>query len=128
MLREITFDCAAYTAYKTTPNSITGYVTLTDGMKLACVVNNHWRRFTVGAIRLDDLKPGQSYDEAVAAEMAKPGGKQHWINQDCAVISNSPTAKEKVNAVEIGQTVLMQGVVYEIMQMPNGNLALREPI
>jgi len=125
MTRQISYDCPAFTAYKLTPDLLVGYIKLTDGMKLAINVNGMFRRYTVGALRLDNLKPGQTYEDMVAKELAKNDGKRHWINQDATVITSGNTAKETRLSVELGDTVLLQGIVYTV-ERRGERLSLRQ--
>lgn len=124
-LRKIAFECPAYISYKVEPNH-TGYVHLKAGDRLACKVAGRFRRYTVGAISLDDLAPGETYEKAVAKELKKHGGKRHWINQDSVVISNYKEPQEKVLGVEIGNTILLQGKVYHLVETANNNIGLLE--
>lgn len=126
-LRKTVYTCPAFIAYELNEDIIEGQIKLTDGMSLAVDMGGDagpkWRRFTVGALRMDDLKTGETMESYVAKEIAK-GGRQHWINADAACITSHKQPQEKRFAVEVGATVLMQGVLYTIERAANDNLKL----
>ena len=94
---------------------------LTDGEELHC--EGKYGTFTIGSVVGYALQYNECPIKA-AKNAERQGHKLQWINANCSVISNTPSAKRKLIQVRIGMKVRFQGVISTIEKAPNDNLKL----
>lgn len=82
-----------------------------------------WYRYKLGSVISYSMETGD--DPIRAYERAKEHGHaMHWANA-CAVVLAANKEKDSGFAAEIGETILFEGIFFQIVNAPNSNVALK---
>ena len=129
--RKIVYSCPAYDVYESPMHwRYNDLLHLKHGMPLACKdFREQYKCFSAGSMMgycRDDLAPGENMQDHINESLARgPEHKEHWINANAVCITDHKQARVHYFEVKIGQKVLFEGKVYEIVKESNDNLGLK---